>query len=82
LANQSASIFGSNIIVISSHARSLFFEVAGTAKSHPQPTPGGGAGVPTEGGSAEQPIGPQDDQNDNQGGGITYYQKPGRTTEK
>jgi hypothetical protein len=35
-----------------------------------QPTPGGGAGVPTEGGSAEQPPTSQDDQNDNQGGGL------------
>jgi hypothetical protein len=31
-----------------------------------QPTPGGGANVPTEGGSAEQPPAPQDDQ----GGGL------------
>ena len=35
-----------------------------------QPTPGGGANVPNEVGSAEQPPASQDDQNDNQGGGL------------
>ena len=35
-----------------------------------QPAPGGGAGVPTEGGSAEQPTAPPDIQDDNQGGGL------------
>jgi|SRR5918996_151701 hypothetical protein len=35
-----------------------------------QPTPGGGPNVPTEGGSAEQPTAPQDNQDDNQGGGL------------
>jgi hypothetical protein len=35
-----------------------------------QPTPGGGTSVPTEGGSAEQPPAPQNDQDDNQGGGL------------
>ena len=35
-----------------------------------QPTPGGGSNVPTEGGSAEQPTAPQDNQDDNQGGGL------------
>jgi hypothetical protein len=35
-----------------------------------QPTPGGGANPPTEGGSAEQPPTPKPGQDDSQGGGL------------
>jgi hypothetical protein len=41
--------------------------------SPPQRMPGGGANVPSEGESTEQPpqtVAPQDDQDDNQGGGL------------
>lgn len=41
-----------------------------TTPQIPPRLPGGGANVPTEGGSAEQPPTPQDDQDGNQGGGL------------
>lgn len=45
--------------VLNNHQRQL--------RQIPPRLPGGGANVPTEGGSAEQPLTPQDD---NQGGGL------------
>ena len=41
-----------------------------TTPQIPPRLPGGGAGMPAEGGSAEQPSTPQADQDDNQGGGL------------
>jgi hypothetical protein len=41
-----------------------------TTPQIPPRLPGGGAGLPTEGGSAEQPPTPQADQDDNQEGGL------------
>ncbi|HEU4446469.1 MAG TPA: hypothetical protein VFR94_17490 [Nitrososphaeraceae archaeon] len=47
-----------------------------TTPQIPPRLPGGGAGLPTEGGSAEQPPASQDDQNDNQGGGLPTIKGP------